>query len=110
MAAKKKAAVKKTADKPSVKTNKSTTSKSKKGYFSRVVDAAGEATEAGEAYVKSKYVYDKLPAPMKTPQRTKRLQQMKDQVRQERGQYFGALLQGRQYDSEGKLIKKAKKK
>jgi hypothetical protein len=98
----KKAAVKKAASKPTAKSNKS--------YFSRIIDAAGEATGAGEAYVKAKYVYDKLPAPMKTQNRTKTLKQMKERVREERGQYFGALLQGRQYDSQGKLIKKAKKK
>ena len=81
-----------------------------KRYFENVVDQAGEATSAGESYVKAKFVYDKLPAPMKTPKRTKQLEQMKDQVRQERGQYFGALLQNRQYDGSGKLIKAKKKK
>ena len=80
-----------------------------KGYFNNVIDQAGEATNAGEAYVKAKYVYDRLPAPMKTPQRTKVLNQMKEEVREERGQYFGALLQNRQYDSSGKLIKGKKK-
>lgn len=83
--------------------------KSNKGYFSRMIDAAGEATGAGETYVKAKYVYDKLPAPMKTQSRTKTLKQMKERVREERGQYFGALLQGRQYDAQGKLIKATKK-
>ena len=80
-----------------------------KDYFNNVIDQAGEATNTGEAYVKAKYVYDRLPAPMKTPQRTKTLNQMKERVREERGQYFGALLQNRQYDSSGKLIKGKKK-
>lgn len=84
--------------------------KTSKNYFERLIDAAGEAVEAGERYVKAKYVYDKLPAPMKTPQRTKDLEQMKDEVRQERGQYFGALVKGAEYDSEGKQIKKKSNK
>jgi len=102
--AKKKAAgtsVKKTAKKNAFKS----TPKSNKGYFSRLIDAAGEATGAGEAYLKAKYVYNKLPAPMKTQNRTKTLKQMGERVREERGQYFGALLQGRQYDRQGNIIK-----
>jgi hypothetical protein len=78
-------------------------------YFNNVIDQAGEATGAGEAYIKAKYVYDRLPAPMKTPQRTETLEQMKERVREERGQYFGALLQNRQYDKSGKQIKGKKK-
>jgi hypothetical protein len=79
-----------------------------KNYINNVIDQAGEATSAGESYVKAKFVYDRLPAPMKTPNKTKQLEQMKDRVRQERGQYFGALLQNRQYDSADKQIKKKK--
>lgn len=79
-------------------------------YFENVVDQGGEATGAGEAYLKAKFVYDRLPAPMKTQGRTKQLQQMKERVREERGQYFGALLQNRQYDGSGELIKAKKKK
>lgn len=79
-------------------------------YISNVVGAAAEATEAGETYMRNKFAYNKLPAPMKTPKRTKALEEMKDQVRQERGQYFGALLQNRQYDSTGRQIKAKKKK
>jgi hypothetical protein len=104
MPAKKKAVsvpVKKTAKKTAAKS----TPKSNNGYVSRLVDAAAEATGAGEDYVKAKFVYDRAPLPVKTPNRTKALKQMKERVREERGQFFGALLQGRQYDSQGKLIK-----
>ena len=79
-------------------------------WLSNAVDAAEEATRAGKNYMEHKKAYNKLPAPMKTPKRTEEILQMKDRVRQERGQYFGALLQGRQYDKSGKQIKAKNKK
>jgi hypothetical protein len=83
---------------------------SAKRWLNNVVNEAGEATNAGEAYVKAKYVFDRLPAPAKTQDKFKTLAEMKERVRQERGQYFGALLQNRQYDGSGKQIKAKKKK
>jgi hypothetical protein len=81
-----------------------------KSWFSNSIDEAEQATTAGRNYLESKYIYNKLPAPMKTPQKTKALKEMKERVREERGQYFGALLQGRQYDGSGKQIKSKQKK
>ena len=80
--------------------------KSNKNYFSRLIDAAGEAMEAGERYVTNDAAYRNAPLPMKTPEWRERVERDEEARRQERGQYFGALLQGRQYDSQGNQIKK----
>ena len=81
-----------------------------KRYINNVVDQAGEATNTGRNYLEAKYAFNKLHAPAKTQEKFKELERMKDAVREERGQYFGALLQNRQYDESGKLIKAKKKK
>ncbi len=81
-----------------------------KRWLSNTVDEGYQATRAGKNYQETKSAYDKLPAPMKTPAKTKEVQRAKERVKTERGQFVGALLQNRQYDMSGKQIKAKKKK
>ena len=84
--------------------------KSKKNYVSRLVDAAAEVMEAGERYVHNDFAYRNAPMPLKTQNWKKSVENDKKTRDAERGQFFGALLQGREYDSQGKQIKKSNKK